>query len=214
MRISSRSLLLVVAVAAVACAATAPAPASAATNPCRAESMRPGSTILAATKDAVVFRSRKYKTEAACTYRDKRITVIGGFACCQLVRYALSGRYLAYAARTDQADFEVDEMGVVDLRTGKRLRYKKQSASTTVDTNGYVESFFVTSRGTLVWSQTFFQNEAHTDENEAAIRTIAPGGETKDLDDSNTVDATSLGVSSSGKRAYWVNGEAVKSAAL
>jgi hypothetical protein len=216
MHIPRHSLRLFIAAAAIACVAAIPAPAAAATNSCRAESIRSGSTILLATSQAVVFRSKRYKTEVACDYKDRRIVVIGGFVCCQLPRYALAsgGRYLGYAIRLDQADFEVDEMGVVDLKTGKRQRYSGQSAATTVDTNGYVKSFHVTSRGTLAWLQEWFVNEAHPEDNDYAVRSIAPGKDTTELDTGKTIDPSSFAVSSGGKTAFWVKDGATKSAPI
>jgi hypothetical protein len=206
-----RSTRLLVVAAAVACAAAAPAPAQAATNSCRAESLRSGSTILLATKDAVVFRSKRFKTETVCSYRYKRIVVIGGFACCQQVRYTLNGRYFGYALRLDQADNEVDELGAVDLRTGKRLTYTGTSSSTTVDTNGFVRAFYITPKGTLAWLQ---ENAVDGDGTGAlAVRAIAPRGATQELDTGN-VGADSLALGSGGKILYWTKDGAARSAAL
>ncbi len=215
MPVSRLSLRLSIVTVAVACAAIAPAPAEAATNTCRAESLRSGSTILLATNQAVVFRSKRFKTEVACSYKHRRIVVIGGFVCCQLPRYALAsgGRYLGHVIRLDEAFNEVDELGVVDLKTGRRARYTNQSSANVVDTQGFVRSFHVTSKGTLAWLQEYAVNEAHA-ANDHAVRTIAIGGNTQDLDTGTTIDDGSLAVSSGGRVAYWIKDGAAKSALL
>lgn len=212
---SPRRWRLPAATAAVACVALVPAPAHASTNSCRAAATASGNQVRTATPRAIVFHSRRLRQDVACTYHDKRLVRLGNVVCCELTRYALGGRYLAYAYRTSEVDNEVDEMGVFDLSTGRRLTYRKQSAASTVDTEGYVRSFFVTSRGVLVWSQAFQENEVHTDPHEIAVRTIAAGGATKDLDDGNALDALSLAVGANGKRAYWTTDDGtVRSAPL
>ena len=208
------SVRLSIAAAAVACVMAAPAPAAAATNSCRAESMRSGSTILLATSQAVVFRSKRFKTEVVCSYKYRRIVVIGGFVCCQRERYELArgGRYFGYALRLDQADNEVDELGAVDLSNGRRLKYTGTSFATTVDTNGFVRDFEINSKGTLAWLQ-----ENAVDGNGTgtyAVRAIAPGGATQELDSGTTIDPSSFAISGGGTRAYWLKDGAAKFAAL
>lgn len=200
--------------AAVACAVGAPAPASAATNSCRAESAKSGNTTLLATSQAVVFRSKRFKTEVVCSYKHRRIVVVGGFACCQRVRYALArgGRYFGYALRLDAADNEVDELGAVDLKTGKRLTYKGTSSATTVDTGGFVREFQINSKGTLAWLQEDAVDGSGTDVQ--AVEAIAPGGTMQLLDRAATIDSASFAMSSGGTRAYWIKDGAAQSAVL
>ena len=212
MRTSPLSLRLAIATALLAVAVAAPAPAEAATNACRAESMKSGNTILLATKQAVVFTSKRLKQDVACTYSDKRLVRLGGFVCCQMERYALGGRFLGYAYRLDEADNEVDELGAVDLRTGKRVPHTGNSTATRVDTNGFVRSFYVTPKGTLAWLQSFTV-EAAPAPGDLAVRTISPGGETKTLD-TGKVDTDSLALGSGAKTLYWTKDGAAKSAAL
>ena len=213
---SSRlSLRLSIAAAAVACAiAAVPAPASAATNSCRAESMKSGNTILLATNQAVVFTSKRFKTEAVCSYKHRRIVVVGGFVCCQQLRYELArgGRYFGYVRRLDEPFNEVDELGAVDLKTGKRLRFPGGSGPNTVDTGGYVRAFDINSKGTLVWLQENAVDGTPNDQIE--VRAVAPGASGQLLDSGTTIDPNSLALSSGGTTAYWVNGGAARSALL
>jgi hypothetical protein len=199
--------------AAVACLAAVPAPAQAATNSCRAESMRSGNTVHSANRAAVLFASRRLKQDVACTYKDRRLVRLGSVVCCQLERYALGARYLGYAYRLDEADNEVDELGVFDLKTGKRLRYKQTSGASTVDTNGYVRSFYVTAKGTLAWVQAFQANDAQPNPTDIAVRAIAAGGTTQTLDTGN-IDSSSFAISVGGKTLYWSKDGAVKSAPI
>jgi hypothetical protein len=204
---------LLVAAAAIACAASAPASAHAATSSCRTTSTASGNRVLVATKQAVVFSSRRLKQDAACTYSDNRIVKLGTIACCSDLRYALGGRYLAYAYRLDEADNEVDEMGVVNLRTGGRVKHKGESAATTVDTNGFIRSFYVTPKGTLAWLQEFAATDEQPATGDLTVRAIAPLGKVQDLD-TGKIAADSLALSSGGTRLYWTKDGAVQSAAL
>lgn len=212
MRTSRLSLRLSIATALLAIAVVAPAPAEAATNACRAESTKSGNTILLATRQAVVFTSKRLKQDVACTYSDKRLVRLGSFVCCQMERYALGGRYLGYAYRLDEADNEVDELGVVDLRTGKRVPHSGNSTATRVDTNGFVRSFYVTPKGTLAWLQSF-TDEAAPAPRALAVRTISAGGDTKELD-TGKIDRDSLALGSGAKTLFWTKEGTAKSAAL
>ena len=213
MPLRRRPICLCVALAALACAVTAPAPAAAATNSCRAESTRSGNSIVVANRTGVVFNSRRLKDVVACTYKDRRLVRLRG-VCCQFERYQLGARYLGFAYRLDEADNEVDEMGVYDLKTGKRVPFSKQSGPTTVDTGGFVESFHVTAKGGLAWIQLFRPEDNGTpDPNDVGVYTIAPGGQPQQLDRGN-IDPNSFAVSSGGRTAYWTHDTVVKSAPI
>ena len=205
----SRFRLLLSTGAAIALAAALPASASAA-NSCRKASTARGNQIVTASKGAVVFSSRKLKQDVACTYKHKRQVKLEKFACCSLLRYTLGGRYLAYAYRLDEAFNEVDELGVVDLQTGKRVKY---SGMTRVDTNGYMRSFYVTSSGTLAWLQEFAATDEEPEPTGFQVRAAGRGGPVKELDSGN-IGAGSLGVSSNGKTLYWTKDGATQTAAL
>jgi hypothetical protein len=177
--------------------ASAVAPESAeAKNSCRTASTARGNQIVTATNQAVVFFSKEMKQDVACSYKDKRQVKLEKFACCSVLRYRLGGRYLAYAYRLDEADNEVDELGVVDLRTGKRLEFDGMRL---VYTYGVAPSFYVTPRGTLAWLNFDY------DENGDVTRTVRvgePGGKTKELDKGN-IARGSLALSSNGRTLYW-----------
>jgi hypothetical protein len=194
--------------AAVALVAAAPTAAQAA-NPCRTASAARGNQILIASNAAVVFSSRRLKQHVACTYRHKRRVKLGRIACCSELRYALGGRYLAYVYRLDEAFNEVDELGVVDLKTGKRLRY---GGKTRVDTNGYVNGFFVTPRGSLAWLQ-YGLDERGEREADRTVRAAVRNGPIEDLD-VGPIAFGSLALGSGGKALYWTKGGVTQSAVL
>jgi hypothetical protein len=208
-----RSSRLLVAATALACAAGAPASAHAATSSCRSASTASGNRVLVATKQAVVFSSRRLKQDVACTYSDNRLVKLEAIACCSNLRYALGGHYLAYAYRLDEADNEVDEMGVVNLRTGGRIKHKGESAAATVDTNGFVRSFYVTPKGTLAWLQEFAATDGQPATGDLTVRSIASNGKVQDLD-TGKIAADSLALSSGGARLYWTKDGVVQAATL
>ncbi|HEX8054639.1 MAG TPA: hypothetical protein VF517_16755 [Thermoleophilaceae bacterium] len=206
------SIHLCAVLAAVAYAITAPAPAAAAGNSCRAESLKSGNTVTVANRTGVIFESRRLQQTVACTYKHRRLVKLRG-VCCQFARFQLGSRYLGFSYRLDEAFNEVDEMGVFDLKTGKRVPFSKQSGPATVDTGGYVESFQVTAKGGLVWVQGFKNGDDEPDPNDVAVRTIARG-ETPQTLDRGKIDPDSFAVSSGGKTVYWSNDGTVKSAPI
>lgn len=202
-----RRAALLAAAAAVGLAGAAPTPAQAA-NSCRSASMAPGNQVLIVTQQAVVFYSKKLGQDVACTFRDRRQVKLQNYACCQVERYALDGRYLAYAYRLSEAHNEVDELGVVDLRTGKRQRY---GDSARISTGGYAAEFYVTAKGTLAWVQTELGEDGV--EGDPTVHSASRGGAIKELD-SGKIDAGSLAVSPSGRTLYWTKAGTAMSSAL
>ncbi|MEA2449844.1 MAG: hypothetical protein QOG63_1776 [Thermoleophilaceae bacterium] len=195
--------------AAVALVVVAAAPSAAqAANSCRTASTAPGNHVVIASKGAVVFSSRKLKQDVACSYRYRRAVKLGRIACCSQVRYTLGGRYLAYAVRLDQAFHEVDEIGAVDLKTGKVPKYGGAQA---IDTNGYLDSFYVTPAGTLAWLQYGVDDNGRRID--LTVRAAARGGKVKDLD-SGKIARGSLAIGAGGGTLYWTNDGTPRTAAL
>jgi hypothetical protein len=189
--------------AALALVAAAPASAEAA-NSCRAASTAAGTKIVTASQGAVVFSSKRLNQDVACSYKHKRQVKLDNIACCSLLRYRLGGRYLAYAYRLDEAFNEVDEMGVVDLKTGKRLKF---GGGVRVNTYGFVNDFYVTSKGVLAWAQV--EEDDSGDVTKRSVHVGAPGGKITELDSGN-IAPRSLAVTSDGRTLYWVKDGAVQ----
>ena len=212
-----RSTRLILAAAAVSVAAAAPAPAEAATNSCRANSTASGNQVLHATKQSVVFHSARLKQDVACTYKDRRIVKLQRFVCCQMERYALGARYLGYTFRLDAADNEYDEVGVIDLKTGKRLTYGGDSRIRTISTGAYVRALYVTPKGTVAWLHEYPSfDPTDPTSGDIWVQSAVPGGNptTHDMGEKGTIDTTSLALSSGGKTLFWTNAGSARSAAL
>jgi hypothetical protein len=204
-RLPRRALVLVGAT--VALAAAVPTPAQAA-NSCRTAAGAPGNKVVVASKGAIVFSSRKLKQHVACTYKFKRQVKLGRIVCCSVERYRLGGRYLGYAIRLDEAFNEVDELGGIDLKTGRQIKYGTKPR---IDTGGYVNGFYITPTGSLAWLQYDLTEDGRREA--FTVRAAARGGAIDDLDSGN-IALGSLGLSSAGKTLYWTKDGAVQTATL
>ena len=210
-----RSTRLVLAAAALSVAAVAPARAEAASNACRASAMAPGNQILQANRQSVIFLSARLKQPVACSYRYKRRVRLQALVCCQFERYALGSRYIGFTYRDDAADAEFDNVGVIDLKTGKRINYGGVSA---IGTGAYVRALAVTPKGTLAWSvENPDFDETDPTSGDVSIRSIALRASETVLHDNGkagTIDPHSLALSAGGKTLFWETASGPRSAPL
>ena len=213
-----RSTRLLLAAAAVSVAAAAPAPAEAATIPCRASSMASGNQILLATPQSVIFRSARLKEDVACSYRYKRSVRLQALVCCQFERYALGSRYIGFTFRSDAADAEYDDVGVIDLKTGKRISYGSGANVSTIGTGAYVRALVVTAKGTLAWSQENPDfDETDPTAGDVSIYSITRGASSPvrlDNGKAGTIDPNSLALSAGGTKLFWDTSAGPRSAPL
>lgn len=218
LRARRRSTHLLVAAAAVSVAAIAPAPADAATNACRASAHASGNQILHATKQSIIFRSAKLKQDVACSYRYKRRVKLQPLVCCQFERYVLGSRYIAFTFRADAADAEYDDVGVIDLKTGKRIRYGEGGSVSTISTGAYVRALFVTPKGTLAWSEENPDfDPTQPTSGDVSIYSITPGASTTVRHDNGkkgTIDPHSLALGFGGTKLFWETTGGPRSAPL
>ena len=184
------------------------ASASAATS-CRAASISRGATIQTATETAVVFEKRD--NIYACLFKRGKVRRL------EIAhRYALSGRYLAYAYTGSAIGDEVDSLGVLDLKTGKPKNLDP------VDNNGNfpgelqtqqtVDAFVLTSNGTIAWLQGT-SNGRVEEGSPNEVHTIGVDGVRRVLDQGNIADG-SLALSSDRKTLYWAKDGVARSAPL
>jgi hypothetical protein len=165
----------------------------------------------------VVFRSARLRQDVACTYKDRRIVRLQRYVCCQLERYALGARYLGYTFRLDAADNEYDEVGVIDLKTGRRVTYGGAARIGTISTGAYVRALYVTPKGTVAWLDEYPSfNPDDPASGDISVRSVVPRGNptTHDTGEAGTIDTTSLGLGSGGRTLFWINAGAARSAGL
>jgi hypothetical protein len=202
-----RPLPVLLAATAVSIAAAAPAPAAAATFPCRASSMASGNQILEATGQSVIYRDARSKQPIACSYRYKRRVRLQALVCCQFERYALGSRYIGFSFRSDAADAEYDDVGVIDLKTGKRIRYGPGGNVSSIGTGAYVRALAVTPKGTLAWSvENPDFDPTDPTAGDVSIYSVTRGATTTTRHDNGkagTIDPGSLAVNAAGTKLFW-----------
>jgi hypothetical protein len=161
---SRRRLTPLVLAAATAAALSAPTGAHAATtsSTCSKASTARGVTRIAKSKLGVVFtRDRKPvfipgATLLGCAYGGKVVKL--SRICCEGERVKVGGTFVFYAYQGSAEGDETDKVGLYDLKTGKRLKFKKlrpnaEGPDPEIETGGNAYSLTVTSKGSVAWIQ-------------------------------------------------------------
>lgn len=197
-------------------------PASASAS-CRSK-IGSGAHVVEQTKNAVVYRRHDdpkiSQTFYGCELRTGKLRRINKFMEQRVGDWKLAGRYLGYTLWVEEgasADF-VQNLHVLDLRTGKeRLVHGAVEPPTPAegDRLEQITSYVLKPNASVAWIAEF-----RPDPHEVAVSRQVNRIETSQSDDFTTLDQgdaiarRSIALSDDGKRVYWRNAGADRSARL